>query len=82
MKGLLDRWDLKVETVKSGALKDAGNPFSEMSAEERGYWQSLIDRVYAAGAHDDIDYSKPIDPPLEDDDTAWAVELLRKAGKR
>ena len=47
VKGLLDRWDLKVETVKSGALKDAGNPFSEMSAEERGYWQSLINRVYA-----------------------------------
>ncbi len=47
VKGLLDRWDVKMETVKSGALKDAGNPFSEMTAEERAYWQSLIDQVYA-----------------------------------
>jgi protease-4 len=46
VKGLLDRWDVKMETVKSGALKDAGNPFADMSAEERAYWQSLIDRVY------------------------------------
>ena len=36
-----------METVKSGTLKDAGNPFAEMTAEERTYWQSLIDRVYS-----------------------------------
>ncbi len=47
VKGLLDRWDVKMETVKSGKLKDAGNPFAEMSTEERAYWQSLIDRAYA-----------------------------------
>ena len=47
VKGLLDRWDVKMETVKSGTLKDAGNPFAEMTAEERTYWQSLIDRVYS-----------------------------------
>jgi protease-4 len=47
VKGLLERWDVKMETVKSGALKDAGSPFADMSAEERAYWQSLIDRVYA-----------------------------------
>jgi uncharacterized protein DUF4058 len=44
--------------------------------------QPLIDRVYAAGAHDDIDYSRPLDPPLGKDEAAWADELLQKAGKR
>jgi hypothetical protein len=44
--------------------------------------EPLIERVYAAGAHDDIDYSRPIDPPLEGDDRAWADDLLRSAGKR
>jgi protease-4 len=47
VKGLIERFDVKMETVKSGKLKDAGNPFSEMTAEERAYWQGLIDRVYA-----------------------------------
>jgi hypothetical protein len=44
--------------------------------------QPLIDRVYAAGAHDDIDYSKPCEPPLTGEDAAWADELLKAAGKR
>jgi hypothetical protein len=38
--------------------------------------QPLIERVYAAGGHDDIDYSIPPDPPLTDDDARWAVQLL------
>jgi hypothetical protein len=44
--------------------------------------QPLIDRVYSAGAHDDIDYSRPIHPPLDQDDAVWADDLLRKTGKR
>jgi protease IV len=47
VKGLVERWNIKLETVKSGKLKDAGNPFADMTPEERAYWQSLIDRVYA-----------------------------------
>lgn len=46
VKGLVERLDVKVETVKSGKLKDAGNPFRDMTAEDRAYWQALIDRVY------------------------------------
>jgi protease-4 len=46
LKGLADRFDVKVETVKSGKLKDAGNPFRDMTPEDRQYWQALIDRVY------------------------------------
>jgi protease-4 len=43
---IAQRLDFKMETVKSGALKDAGNPFREMSPEDRAYWQGLIDRIY------------------------------------
>jgi protease-4 len=47
VKGIADRWDFKMETVKSGKLKDAGNPFRDMTPEDRAYWQGLVDRVYA-----------------------------------
>ena len=46
VKGLADRFNVKVETVKSGKLKDSGNPFRDMTPEDRAYWQSLIDEVY------------------------------------
>jgi protease IV len=46
VKGLVDRFNIKVETLKSGKLKDAGNPFRDMTPEDRVYWQSLIDQVY------------------------------------
>ncbi len=45
-KGLAQRFDIKMETVKSGPLKDAGNPFRDMTPEDRAYWQTLIDHVY------------------------------------
>jgi len=44
--------------------------------------QPLLERAYTAGAHDDIDYSKPLDPPLSAEDEAWADQLLRSAGRR
>jgi protease-4 len=43
---IAQRFDFKMEVVKSGALKDAGNPFRDMSPEDRVYWQGLIDRIY------------------------------------
>jgi protease-4 len=46
LKGLAKRFDFRMETVKSGALKDAGNPFRDMTPADRAYWQALIDRVY------------------------------------
>jgi protease-4 len=36
-----------LETVKSGKLKDVGNPFRDMSPEERAYWQGVSDRIHA-----------------------------------
>jgi protease-4 len=47
LKGLAERFDVRMETVKSGKLKDAGNPFRDMTPEDRAYWQALIDRVHA-----------------------------------
>jgi hypothetical protein len=44
--------------------------------------QPLIERVYAAGGYEDLDYSKPPIPPLSAEDEAWADELLRQAGRR
>jgi hypothetical protein len=44
--------------------------------------QPLIERAYVGGGHDDIDYSKPPNPPLDPDDEKWADELLRAAGRR
>ena len=44
--------------------------------------QPLIERVYAAGGHDDIDYTRPPVPPLAGEDVRWAEELLRNAKRR
>lgn len=46
VKGLADRFAVKMETVKSGKLKDAGSPFRDMTPEDRAYWQALVDQVY------------------------------------
>jgi protease-4 len=46
LTGVAEKLHFKVETVKSGKLKDAGNPFREMSPEVRAYYQALIDAVY------------------------------------
>ncbi len=46
VKGLVERFQIKMETVKSGKLKDAGNPFRDMTPEDRAYWQGLVDRVH------------------------------------
>lgn len=46
VKGLAERFAVKMETVKSGKLKDAGSPFRDMTPEDRAYWQALVDQVY------------------------------------
>lgn len=43
----------------------------------------IVSRIYDEGGHDDIDYRLPPPPPrLRGDDTAWADDLLRAAGRR
>jgi protease IV len=43
VKGLADKIGVRVETVKTGAFKDAGNPFRDMTDQDRAYWQGLIE---------------------------------------
>lgn len=33
-------------TIKSGKLKDAGSPYRKMTAEDRKYFQSMVDDIY------------------------------------
>lgn len=42
----------------------------------------LVDRAYAAGAFDDMDYRTALDPPLDPADESWADDLLKGAGLR
>jgi hypothetical protein len=44
--------------------------------------QSLVEKSYADGDYEDIDYRCDPDPPLSSDDAAWADELLKTAGLR
>jgi Protein of unknown function (DUF4058) len=44
--------------------------------------QELLDQCYRNGRYDDIDYSRPPEPPLPPSDEAWADALLRASGKR
>jgi hypothetical protein len=41
--------------------------------------QPVLERVYREGGHDDIDYTKPPEPPFGPDDAAWAAECVRAA---
>jgi protease-4 len=46
VKGLVERFDIKMETIKSGKLKDMGNPFRDLTPEDRAYWQSVTLQIY------------------------------------
>ena len=42
---LMERLGVKAETFKSGSMKDIGNPWREMTEEERELMQSMIDSI-------------------------------------
>ncbi len=44
--GLAEQFNFRMITIKSGKLKDVGNPFREMSEEERSYFQGMMDSVH------------------------------------
>jgi hypothetical protein len=44
--------------------------------------QSLVDQAYAAGRYEDTDYQRELEPKLTPEQSAWAAELLKKAGLR
>ncbi len=43
---LVDKLGIKAETIKSGKFKDSGNPYRELTGEERRYFQEMIDDSY------------------------------------
>ncbi len=51
VKDLIDKIGVKGVVVKSGELKDAGNPFRDMTPEEREYLQAVIDNVHGQFVH-------------------------------
>jgi hypothetical protein len=57
-------------------------PLRENDAEASLDLQTLIDAAYENGSYDRTDYSKEPVPPLNEDDSKWADELLRGKGLR
>lgn len=52
MKDLV-RWaKLNPETITSGALKDAGSPYRQMTAAERQYFQNIVTRLHTQFVRD------------------------------
>ena len=47
LMGLLDKIGVKVEALKSGANKDMGSPFRNMTDDDKKLFQTLIDQFYA-----------------------------------
>ena len=45
-QNLMNKVGVKLEVVKSGKLKDIGNPSRELTSEERAMLQSVIDDTY------------------------------------
>jgi len=45
--GLMERWGVEDQTLKSGAFKDAGSPWRRMRPDERAHLQSVIDDLHA-----------------------------------
>lgn len=43
---------------------------------------ALVKQAYENGRYDRTDYTRPCQPPLQEDDAAWADELLQAAGLR
>ena len=57
-------------------------PLRASDADVRLDLQTLVDRCYANGRYDDLDYRADPNPPLDASDAAMADELLRAKGLR
>ena len=86
--GLAQKLGVKMVTVKSGEKKDAGNPFREMSDEEKDYFQNLSSIVYkefidivAKGRGKPLDEIKEIaEGKIYDGRTALKLGLIDELG--
>lgn len=52
MKELVQWAKLKPETITSGALKDAGSPFRELTETERQYFQQIVSQLHGQFVRD------------------------------
>ncbi len=67
----------------SDRLPGLGIPLRPSDRDAALDLQMLVDEVYAASRYDrTTDYRSPPDPPLSDEEAAWADSLLKSAGKR
>jgi Protein of unknown function (DUF4058) len=64
------------------ALPAIGIPLREKDAEVELDLQQLIEKSYADGQYDDIDYKAEPKPPLDSEDARWADALLKEKGRR
>jgi protease-4 len=44
--GLFQKIGMESRVIKAGKMKDMGNPFAQMSDEERAIWQGIVDDAY------------------------------------
>jgi protease-4 len=52
VKDLLQWAKMKPETITSGALKDAGSPYRELTAAERAYFQGIVSQLHSQFVRD------------------------------
>jgi hypothetical protein len=77
---LASRWEVYSFPLRA-PLAPIKIPLRRSDPDAILHLQPLIDRVYVAGGHDDIDYSKPPFPPLSQDDQLWAEQVIKKADR-
>lgn len=46
VSGLAEKWEVGMNTIKQGEIKDSGSPFKKMSDKERQVWQDMINHAY------------------------------------
>jgi protease-4 len=46
IENLMQRYGVDADTVKSGTYKDTGSMWRKMTAQEREYWQKMVDDVW------------------------------------
>jgi protease-4 len=66
-EGLLEKVGVDFVVVTSGPRKDIGSPYREMTADERAYWQKIVDETYesfvqivADGRHMSVEAVRPL----------------------
>ena len=73
-----EQWEVYPLPLRS-VLPTIKIPLRSHDADVRLDLQAVLNRAYAGGGYDDLDYTAELDPPLTADDAAWAAKLLRSS---